>query len=379
MTVTTQVKGRWLAPDLAGGCPQHASWRANPQFALVPSRAASFTVTLLQPPSRSMAAIGVLVLRGTAGELVAPLQASHLAGKSRYKASAEQTVELQLEGERSYVVLPTTFAPGTEGDFTIEVSSEAEFTLETHAATAAALGSADSAATSATTSSPEPRAPLAPQRTAAPLAAADGKWVEMGEGAAAAAATAAAADDDTDDAQLPGRFVEVEDVGHKVFQAAGCGRAHELQRLLDEKRSDVNDADCDGSTALMAASGEGHTACVRLLLSSGAAAAQPNANGGTALHHACYRGQHECARLLLEAAPELAGAAERSGCTPLHAAAIQGHEACLRLLLGRGADPSRRLDGRTAAQWAEMRRHPRCTQLLEEAVASAAGGAGTAE
>ena len=365
---TRQVKGRWLAPDLAGGCPQHASWRANPQFALVPSRGASFTVTLLQPPSRSMAAIGVLVLHGTAGELVAPLQASHLAGKSRYKAAAEQTVELQLEGESSYVVLPTTFAPGAEGDFTIEVSSEADFTLEAHAATAAAVAAAATA--SAAASSPEPRASPAPRRTAAAVAAGDGKWIETGEGAAAAAG---AADDGDDDAQLPGRFAEVEDLGHKVFQAAGCGRAHELRRLLDEKTSDVNDADCDGSTALMAASGEGHAACVRLLLASGAAAAQPNANGGTALHHACYRGQHECARLLLDAAPGLAGAAERSGCTPLHAAAIQGHEACVRLLLARGADPSCRFDGRTAAQWAELRRHPRCTQLLEEAATSGRG------
>ena len=117
----------------------------------------------------------------------------------------------------------------------------------------------------------------------------------------AEAAEATEADEADEAGGPPGRFVELEDFGHKVFQAAGCGRAAELRGLLAEGRCDVDEADGEGSTALMAASGEGHAACVELLLQAGAVASRSNATGGTALHHACYRGEHGVARLLLGA------------------------------------------------------------------------------
>ena len=219
--------------------------------------------------------------------------------------------------------MPSTFAPGGEGGFTLEVSSTAPLRLSAapRAAVAAVPGADGDAATATATADPSDPSAAAPPSvpaatttraatTAAPTTTAStttastpasgGRWVELGQ-PDAEAAEADEADEADEAGGPPGRFVELEDFGHKVFQAAGCGRAAELRALLAEGRCDVDEADGEGSTALMAASGEGHAACVELLLQAGAVASRSNATGGTALHHACYRGEHGVARLLLGA------------------------------------------------------------------------------
>ena len=290
--------------------------------------------------------------------------------------------------------MPSTFAPGGEGGFTLEVSSAAPLRLSAAPRAAVAVmpgadGADTTKAATATADPPDPSAAAPPSvpaatttraattavttaastttasTTTASTLASGGRWVELGQpGAEAAEADEMDEADEADEAGgLPGRFVEVEDFGHKVFQAAGCGRPVELRGLLAEGRCDVDEADGEGSTALMAASGEGHVACATLLLQAGAVASRSNATGGTALHHACYRGQHAVARLLLAADAD-ADALDGSRCTPLLAAANAGHPSVLRLLLGGGADATRRMEGRDAAQWAALRGHARCAELL---------------
>ena len=214
--------------------------------------------------------------------------------------------------------MPSTFAPGGEGGFTLEVSSTAPLRLSAAPrAAVAAVPGADGDAATATADPSDPSAAAPPSvpaatttraattaastttasTTTASTPASGGRWVELGQ----PDAEAAEADEADEAGGPPGRFVELEDFGHKVFQAAGCGRAAELRGLLAEGRCDVDEADGEGSTALMAASGEGHAACVELLLQAGAVASRSNATGGTALHHACYRGEHGVARLLLGA------------------------------------------------------------------------------
>lgn len=214
--------------------------------------------------------------------------------------------------------MPSTFAPGGEGGFTLEVSSTAPLRLSAAPrAAVAAVPGADGDAATATVDPSDPSAAAPPSvpaatttraattaastttasTTTASTPASGGRWVELGQ----PDAEAAEADEADEAGGPPGRFVELEDFGHKVFQAAGCGRAAELRALLAEGRCDVDEADGEGSTALMAASGEGHAACVELLLQAGAVASRSNATGGTALHHACYRGEHGVARLLLGA------------------------------------------------------------------------------
>ena len=148
MPTKREVSGSWTAPNLAGGCPKFGTWTNNPQFALVPSKAGTFTVTVSQPPSSAMVAMGLVVLHGEAGKPPAPqIKQEHLVpgGKSKYKATQSQKVEIKLEvpvGPKRYIVLPSTYEPGSEGSFTIEVSSndDSGFTLEPHVVGAAPAG-----------------------------------------------------------------------------------------------------------------------------------------------------------------------------------------------------------------------------------------------
>jgi hypothetical protein len=108
MMEQTTLTGAWSTPRLSGGCPQHATWRSNPQFTLEPSATASYELSLRQPPARNMPAIGLVVLHGTAPSVAAeagPLQAAALVGKSAWKASPVQALTVQLEAGCCYVVV----------------------------------------------------------------------------------------------------------------------------------------------------------------------------------------------------------------------------------------------------------------------------------
>ena len=105
---TRTLPGAWSTPHLSGGCPQHATWRSNPQYTLEPLATASYELSLRQPPARNMLAIGLVVLHGTAPSVAAeagPLQAAALVGKSAWKASPVQTLTVQLEAGLSYRVV----------------------------------------------------------------------------------------------------------------------------------------------------------------------------------------------------------------------------------------------------------------------------------
>ena len=234
MATVRRVKGAWRLPGLAGGCPQHASWCENPQYELHPTSSGSFTFSLQQPPCRNMAPIGVMVLLGIADEpLTPPLQASQLVAKSTFKATTEQRLEVQLEAGRCYVVVPTTFSPGVTGEFVVEVSASVEFSLEERRAVAPPAPEPKAAGTQAPVSA---QAPAPAQSPAQCAPAEERRWVEIGEAAGGNAAEPGR-EDDGDDSDLPGRFVEVEDPGHAVFQAAGNGRLQELQALLERGKS----------------------------------------------------------------------------------------------------------------------------------------------
>ena len=102
---THTLAGAWSTPGLSGGCPQHATWRSNPQYILEPSATASYVLSLRQPPAQNMPAIGLVVLHGTAPAEVGPLQAVALMGKSAWKASPVQALTVQLEAGCSYLVV----------------------------------------------------------------------------------------------------------------------------------------------------------------------------------------------------------------------------------------------------------------------------------
>ncbi|XP_068132525.1 LOW QUALITY PROTEIN: cortactin-binding protein 2 [Hyperolius riggenbachi] len=153
-----------------------------------------------------------------------------------------------------------------------------------------------------------------------------------------------------------------------LHQAAAQGNVTLLYMLLNEEGLDINNFCKDGYTALYSAAANGHTDCVKLLLTSGsqvdatvsngftalcAAAAQGHAKcaevllaynadinyadgGQTPLYLACENGHFEIAKLLLDFGADR-GVTTNNGWTPVHAAANSGYSHCLKLLMYYGS------------------------------------------
>jgi ankyrin repeat protein len=82
---------------------------------------------------------------------------------------------------------------------------------------------------------------------------------------------------------------------------AVVGENADLVRTLLENGAPADQADDQGTTALMLACHKGHMYCVRALLEAGAQVAQAQQDGFTALLVACGKGHMACMHALLEA------------------------------------------------------------------------------
>jgi ankyrin repeat protein len=123
-------------------------------------------------------------------------------------------------------------------------------------------------------------------------------------------------------------------------------------------------------TALQAASGEGHTAIVELLL---AAEADVNGRGGTAysggaLHEASRKGHKAIVELLLAAGADVD--ARGWGATALQIASLYGHEGIVKLLIAAGADVDEQEYEDTALQGASQNGYEAIVKLLVAAGAN---------
>ncbi|XP_075713246.1 cortactin-binding protein 2 isoform X2 [Rhinoderma darwinii] len=149
-----------------------------------------------------------------------------------------------------------------------------------------------------------------------------------------------------------------------LHQAAAQGNVTLLSMLLNEEGMDINNFSKDGHTALYSAAANGHTDCVKLLLTSGARVDATVSNGFTALctaaaqghskcalellaynadinyvgggqaplYLACKNGNCETAKLLLDSGANH-NITSNTGWTPIHAAADSGNIDCLKLLM----------------------------------------------
>uniref|UniRef100_A0A8D0HET7 Cortactin-binding protein 2 n=1 Tax=Sphenodon punctatus TaxID=8508 RepID=A0A8D0HET7_SPHPU len=124
-----------------------------------------------------------------------------------------------------------------------------------------------------------------------------------------------------------------------LHQAAAQGNVTLLSMLLNEEGLDINYSCEDGYSALYSAAMNGHTDCVRLLLTAEAQVDAADKNGFTPLCSAVAQGHFKCAELLIVYHADVNHAAER-GQTPLYLACRNGNNECVKLLLEAGADRS---------------------------------------
>lgn len=94
------------------------------------------------------------------------------------------------------------------------------------------------------------------------------------------------------------------------------------------------------TSALFSAAQNGHTDCVKLLLTSGVSADVSDENGFTPLHFAAAFGHHRCVEALVSGGADVDHGAV-GGQTPLFVASGAGRLDCTRALLNAGADRSR--------------------------------------
>ncbi|XP_054844101.1 LOW QUALITY PROTEIN: cortactin-binding protein 2 [Eublepharis macularius] len=149
-----------------------------------------------------------------------------------------------------------------------------------------------------------------------------------------------------------------------LHQAAAQGNVTLLSMLLNEEGLNINDSSEDGYSALYSAAMNGHTDCVRLLLTSEAQVDLVDKNGFTPLCSAVAQGHCKCAELLIMYRADINHAAER-GETPLYLACGNGNDECVKLLLEAGADRSAKTcDGWTPIHAAVDAGHVDCLRLL---------------
>ena len=146
---------------------------------------------------------------------------------------------------------------------------------------------------------------------------------------------------------------------------AAAGENPEAERLLIERKADVNAVNSAGATALMSAARTGKPEAVRMLLEKGADPNLATKRNETALADAATAGNEETVRLLLERGAKV-NVQDVRGYTPLLYAA--GSDAMpagvVKLLLAKGASLDAKGDNETAAMLAAKRGDSEVARLL---------------
>jgi ankyrin repeat protein len=146
--------------------------------------------------------------------------------------------------------------------------------------------------------------------------------------------------------------------------AAAKNGDREALRALVERRTDLDAADGDGTTALHWASHRDDVDSARLLVTAGANVNAANDLGATPLWIASQNGSVPLASLLLQAGAD-PNRALLLGETPLMVAARVGSAAVVEQLLRKGASVNARAArDQTALMWAAAQRHPEVVKVL---------------
>jgi len=154
--------------------------------------------------------------------------------------------------------------------------------------------------------------------------------------------------------------------GQRLVQAAAHADANAVRTLLKE-RTDVNEADTNGTTALHNAVWAGDLTTADLLIRAGAKVTATNTFGVTPIYIAAEQGNSALLRRLLDAGAD-ANTTDATGDTLLMAAVRTGDLTSVRVLIERGArvDTAEPELGHTALMWAARTDNPALVRLLLE-------------
>jgi ankyrin repeat protein len=164
-------------------------------------------------------------------------------------------------------------------------------------------------------------------------------------------------------ALLAGSLIAAEIGRPLLVDVAKSGDKDALKSLL-QKKTDVNAAEADGTTALLWASYHDDLESADLLIRAGAKVNAVTDLGVTPLWLASQNGSSAMVRKLLEAGanPNLA---LMSGETPLMVAARSGSAEAVEMLAAKGANPNAHgARGQTALMWATSQKHPEVVKVL---------------
>jgi ankyrin repeat protein len=153
------------------------------------------------------------------------------------------------------------------------------------------------------------------------------------------------------------------DSGRPVVDAAKRSDKETIRSLI-QKKTDVNAAEPDGTTALHWAAYRDDLESADLLLKAGAKANVANDLGATPLWNASQNGSAAMVKRLLDAGAN-PNAALLAGETPVMVASRSGYPEVVELLLGKGGNPNvHGARGQTALMWAVSQQHPNVVKAL---------------
>jgi len=132
------------------------------------------------------------------------------------------------------------------------------------------------------------------------------------------------------------RLSAVAECAQSVLGAASPWALFELLAVLLSASADLNPADNDGNTPLLAASAGGHLKLAKVLIDAGAGISAADKQGNTPLLAASDGGHLELAKVLIDAGARIS-AAYKQGNTPLLAASEGGHLEIAKVLIDAGA------------------------------------------
>jgi len=119
-------RGGWSVTNgNAGGCLNHPSWRSSPQY-LVTSKGQTKVHILLEQSGQDttkLPFIGVYVLKHQSENTPKPillLRPTDVVGNTEFMNDLQVLLTVDLEGPN--IILPSTFVPFAEGQFTLRIS-----------------------------------------------------------------------------------------------------------------------------------------------------------------------------------------------------------------------------------------------------------------